>query len=137
MGMTPQKVTESRGDCFQTEKIDFSVEKCVFLMFLTTDSESWAKNRYFEKKIWPFWLRYGRFWKFWGKIWWNFQNRPNLSQNGQMFFSKYLFFLKIPNLWSKTSKIHIFRLKNLFFRFENSPPVIPSLFGGSYPFFIS
>ena len=51
MGMTPQKVTESRGDCFQTEKIDFSVEKYVFLMFLTTDSESWAKNRYFEKKF--------------------------------------------------------------------------------------
>ena len=31
--MTPQKVTESRGDCFQTEKIDFSVEKYVFMMF--------------------------------------------------------------------------------------------------------
>ena len=63
----------------------------VFFTFLTLFSLSPLKNRYFEKKL----LISTYFWsifKFSRKIGPKFQNRPKISQNGQIFFSKYLFF---------------------------------------------
>ena len=72
-------------------EIDFSAKIEVFFTFLTSFLLSPLKNRYFEKKL----LISTYFWsifKFSRKIGPKFQNRPKISQNGQIFFSKYLFF---------------------------------------------
>ena len=47
----PPKSDALVGAKISFEKVDFLGRKCLLSIFLTSDSESWAKNRYFEKKL--------------------------------------------------------------------------------------